>query len=272
MFARRFGTCGSRRSAGSSRRGRTLLGGPDFPWGALSDAIAERWLVAIAINLVLGALAYRAGGLDRTGSASGMLLGIVLYLSLGAAGYALLAAFYILGSGATRLGPVRERSRGLAQADSGRRSARNVIANAGVAVAWAVVALLTPFRDAAVPACAAALAAATGDTLASELGQLVGGRTRLITDLSPVEPGTEGGVSLWGSLAGLGGSVTIAALGGWLGLYAGAVVPAVALAGVLGIFADSLLGATLERRGLLDNEGVNFAATLAASLAVVWWV
>lgn len=204
---------------------------------------------------MLGGLAYWAGGLDRIGSASGMLVGTLVYLSLGGAGYALLAAFYILGSGATRVGLVRKQSRGLAQPDSGRRSARNVIANSGVAVAWSVVALLTPFGDAAVLAFGAALAAATGDTLASEFGQLVGGRTRLIINLSRVKPGTEGGVSLWGSLAGLGGSISIAALGGWLGLYAGAVVPVVALAGVLGVFVDSLLGATLERQGGARQRG-----------------
>jgi uncharacterized membrane protein len=39
----------------------------------------------------------------------------------------------------------------------------------------------------------------------------------------------------------------------------------VAGAGVVGAMADSLLGATLERRGLLDNEAVNFLATLTAA-------
>jgi uncharacterized protein (TIGR00297 family) len=237
----------------------------------LSSALQARGLVALVVNLVLAVIAYRSGGLDRIGSFVGALLGTVIFLSLGGAGYALLAAFYVLGSGATRIGLARKQSRGIAQDDSGRRSARNVIANGGVATAWALVALLTPFDDAAVLAVAAALAAATGDTLASEVGQLTGGRTVLITGFSRVSPGTGGGISLSGSLAGVGGATLIAVLGGALGLFDGAAVKVVALAGLLGVFADSLLGATLERRGWLSNEGVNFSATLAASFAVLLW-
>ncbi|MBE7558398.1 hypothetical protein HS125_05440 [bacterium] len=45
------------------------------------------------------------------------------------------------------------------------------------------------------------------------------------------------------------------------------VVVAAQLANVL----DSLLGATLERAGILDNEGVNFCATLFAALFVFTW-
>ena len=232
----------------------------------VSVALAERWLAALVVNVSLAVVAYRAGGLDRAGAATGALLGVVLYLSLGWAGFVLLAAFYGLGSGATRFGLARKQSRGLAQARAGRRGTPNVLANAGVAVTWALVALLTSIHEAAVLAFAAALAAATGDTLASEIGQLIGGRTRLIVNFSPVAPGTEGGVSAWGSVAGFAGCLAIAALGAWLGLYPGAQVPVVALAGLTGVLADSLFGATLEQRGLLGNDGVNFSATLVASL------
>jgi uncharacterized membrane protein len=35
--------------------------------------------------------------------------------------------------------------------------------------------------------------------------------------------------------------------------------------GVFGLFFDSLLGATLERRGWLNNDGVNFLSTVSAA-------
>jgi len=37
-------------------------------------------------------------------------------------------------------------------------------------------------------------------------------------------------------------------------------------AAIAGLFADSLLGATLERRGWLNNDSVNFLSTAFAAL------
>lgn len=232
----------------------------------MSAMVDERWLVAVAINVLLGALAVRLGGLDRAGSLAGMVLGTALYVSLGPAGYLMLVTFYGLGTGATRLGFASKQGRGLSQPHGGRRSVRHVIANAGVAVACAVLAALLPGGEVARGAFAAALAAATGDTLASEIGQLVGGPTHLITGFAPVEPGTEGGVSLVGTAAGVVGATAIAALGTALGLYGSEIVPIVAVAGVAGVSVDSVMGATLERAGVMGNEAVNFVATLAAAL------
>jgi uncharacterized membrane protein len=39
-----------------------------------------------------------------------------------------------------------------------------------------------------------------------------------------------------------------------------------AAAGVLGMIADSFLGATLERRGIMGNNAVNFSSTAIAAL------
>ncbi len=50
-----------------------------------------------------------------------------------------------------------------------------------------------------------------------------------------------------------------------LGLRLGDAVAA-GLGAVGGLFVDSLLGATVERRGWLNNDAVNFLSTLAASL------
>ena len=118
--------------------------------------------------------------------------------------------------------------------------------------------------------CVAALVEATADTVSSEIGQALGGQPVMITTMRRVEVGTDGAVTVLGSCAGVMGGAVVAIAGGWaMRLHAAAVMVALG-AGVCGLFFDSLVGATLERRGWLGNDLVNFASTLfAAGLAGV---
>ena len=112
----------------------------------------------------------------------------------------------------------------------------------------------------------AALAEATADTLASELGEVLGGPPFLVTTLRRVAPGTDGAVSLAGTVAGTGGAVLVVLVAmSTLGLRPGDAIAA-GLGAVGGLFVDSLLGATAERRGWLNNDAVNFLSTFAASV------
>lgn len=105
-------------------------------------------------------------------------------------------------------------------------------------------------------ACAyvAHFATANGDTWASEVGILAQSKPRLITSLflQEVPPGTNGGMSLLGTLASAAG-------GGFIGLVYYAMAPLyvgsgsqlwmiiyATLCGLLGSVVDSLLGATLQ--------------------------
>ena len=111
----------------------------------------------------------------------------------------------------------------------------------------------------------AALAEAAADTVSSEVGQVLGGRPRMLTTLRLVEPGTDGGVSLIGTLAGVAAAVLVA-IAGSLALGGGRTIFCISCAGaVFGLFFDSLLGATLERRGWLNNDAVNFLSTASAA-------
>ncbi len=90
-----------------------------------------------------------------------------------------------------------------------------------------------------------------------------------------VPPGTDGGVSWAGSLATVAGATMLGGLGLLIGLFDARVAVVVAAAGIGGALMDSLLGATLERRGLLDNEAVNCLSTLtgawlAARASISW--
>lgn len=112
----------------------------------------------------------------------------------------------------------------------------------------------------------AALAEAAADTVSSELGQVFGGQPRMLTTLQLVEPGTDGGVTLAGTVAGILAALIVAAIGAWALDEPWQVIVYSAAGATLGLFFDSLLGATLERKGWLNNDAVNFLSTLSAPI------
>jgi uncharacterized protein (TIGR00297 family) len=224
-------------------------------------------LASLAVTALFAALAYTLGMVSRGGALGGLVVGAAIYYCLGPPGFAVLALFVVGGSLLTRLGYGRKRRAGTAEAGGGRRGARNALANAGVATLCALLAALTSL-EAFAAAFVASLGAAFADTAESEVGQLYGRAPRLITSMRRVPPGTDGAVSLPGTLAGLAAATLTAALGYALGLVEGeASLAFVALAGFLGTIVDSVVGALAPRVG---NELTNVLCTLvAAALALV---
>lgn len=223
-----------------------------------------------AVGVVVAAIAawatLRLRAVNGSGAAAGFVLGAIIWACLGWRGFVLLAAFVVLGSVATRWGYSAKVKAGVAQEHGGRRGARNVLANGGVATLAAFTAAIWPQATFPALAFAGAVATAAGDTLASEVGARIGGTTRSILGFARVPPGTNGGVSLAGTMAGLAASLAIAALAAAFDLVAPDKVLLVTAAGLAGNLADSVLGAAFENRGKLDNESVNLLATLVGAL------
>jgi uncharacterized protein (TIGR00297 family) len=220
-------------------------------------------LTALVVTTLFAALAYALGTVSRGGALGGLVVGTTIYYCLGPQGFAVLALFVGGGSLLTRLGYGRKHHAGTAEAGGGRRRARNVLANAGVAVACALLAVLTSL-DVFAAAFVASVGAAFADTAESEVGQLYARAPRLISTLSRVPPGTDGAVSLPGTLAGIAAAALTAVFGLALGLVEGpAPMLLVALAAFLGTVVDSLVGALAPRVG---NELTNVVCTLVAAL------
>jgi uncharacterized protein (TIGR00297 family) len=217
-------------------------------------------LAAPIVTALFAVLAYALGMVSRGGALGGFLVGTLIYACLGPEGFAVLALFVLGGSLLTRLGYRRKQRAGTAEAGGGRRGARNALANCSVALVCALLAALTS-SHALTAAFVASLGAAFADTAESEVGQLYGRAPRLITTLRTVPPGTDGAVSLPGTLAGLVAAALTAALASALGLIESSMIP-VTLAAVLGTVADSLVGALAPRLG---NELTNVLCTLTAA-------
>jgi uncharacterized protein (TIGR00297 family) len=182
-----------------------------------------------------------------------------------------LIVLFILTFAATRFGRSGKESLGVAEHRTGRRASQ-VIANLGAAGLLAATGQQgTHISTFGLAACVAALAEATADTVSSEVGQALAstrfGATVLITSGRAVPPGTDGGISLAGTLSGILAAFLVVMVspfaytwGPALCIFAGAIA---------GLIFDSVLGATLELKGWLNNDLVNFASTLLAA-AVAW--
>lgn len=242
------------------------------PWVLLSNpALSERVAWGLGVNLAVALAAYFARSIDVSGAVSAVIIGTCITAGTGLAGLAVMMAFFVVGSAVTKLGYRIKAARKIAQEKGGARGWRNAWANGGVAALLALVAGAAPpgLRELLVMAYAAAVATAAADTCSSEIGKAYGRRTFLITTLRPVPPGTEGAVSLEGTLGGLAGGLVVASVGAGLGLYSAGMAFYVAIGGLLGSLAESVIGTVAERRGWLDNDLLNALNTaLGAALTV----
>ena len=222
----------------------------------------RRFLTALAITAGFAVLAWFAGGVNFSGALAGSAVAFIMAVRDLRMFLALLVVFAVT-LVATRIGYARKQQLRTAE-PAGGRTAAQAMANLGIA------ALVVAIAGREWPALAlAALAEAAGDTSSSEIGMAFPGKTLLVTNFKSVPPGTDGGISLFGTIAALLGSASVAVAAVLTGLVPVNQLAMIIMAGFFGTVIDSLLGAVFERRGLLDNDLVNLLST-AAAVGMAW--
>jgi uncharacterized protein (TIGR00297 family) len=239
------------------------------------------WLI---VNAALALVGYLLRSVSFSGALGGFILGAILILGAGWPMYVALLAFFIIGTAATKLGYAKKASAGLAQEGGGRRGFSHAFSNVGVAAICAIavsrlgrsvhdsiveIELLPMFMG------IAALATAAADTTASEIGQLIGRRAFLPLTLKRVPVGTEGAISIEGTLMGLVGGFLVALAGTWsVGRMFGDVIELpsgmvwiLTLCAFAGSYLESVAGSWNRKRiQPVPNGVLNFFNTAAGAL------
>jgi uncharacterized protein (TIGR00297 family) len=241
------------------------------------------WLI---VNGVLAIVGYFARSVSVSGAVGGWFLGAILILGAGWPMYVALLAFFIIGTATTKLGYARKARLGLAQEGGGRRGFSHAFSNVGVAAICAIaVSRLSRIGDGPLAWMAvayfmgiAALATAAADTTASEIGQLIGKRAFLPLTLRRVPVGTEGAISIEGTLAGLFGGLAVAAAGvlslhyGLMQVNLGAMF-FITAAAFLGSYLESIAGSwNRKQERPIPNGVLNFFNTAAGALLTYYFV
>lgn len=246
-----------------------------------SSAITP-WLIAIALNSMLAAIAWVAPKklLTPAGLLHAWFLGVLIWGTLGWQGYVVVMFYFLVGSGITRVGMAQKEAEGIAEKRSGARGPENVWGSALVGTLCALgvflIPLLSPSNNSPfgisllLLGYVASFSTKLSDTSASEVGKAYGKRTFLITTLQAVPRGTEGAVSLEGTLAGIVASAAIALVGWSVGLIDLIGVGLCIIAAFIATNLESVIGATLQSKfDWLTNEVVNILNTLIGAIAAI---
>lgn len=210
----------------------------------------------VVLLVVIGIMVYARKALDLLGSVFMIIMGVIIIFApdAGVKWLFLIFIFLILGLAFTRYKHPYKKEIGVYE---GTRTIRNVVSNGVVPFVMAAFGNYGGFIG--------SIATATADTMASEVG--VTTTPRLITTFKKVPPGTDGGISIPGTTAGIIGAGVIGVAAYLLGIYPNLykTMEIAIISGTLGCFIDSLLGALLESKKYLNNEHVNLIATVCGA-------
>jgi len=175
------------------------------------DLIRNQFLIGFCINFILIYIFCKIPLMTKSGWVSAGILGTILWGCLSWQGWMSVVIYLLFGSLVTKIGFKFKKAQGIAEKRGGRRGPENVWGSAATGL---FLAIMTKFNAANVVifkvGFAASFAAKLADTFGSEIGKRFGKDTYLITSLKKVDRGTEGGISIEGTLASVLGSIFMA--------------------------------------------------------------
>jgi uncharacterized protein (TIGR00297 family) len=206
--------------------------------------MASQLLLGAFFAFLVAAGSYALRFLTLSGAVATLFLGVVVFGFGGWQWAVPILTFFLLSSLLSRYGRSRKKQFDVLYRKSYTRDWAQVASNGGLAGAIVLLATLNPIYD-FYPIYLGALAAVTADTWGTEIGVLTKGRTISVLSTQTVLPGTSGGISEHGTIAGAIGALFIA-LSGYLWYSDLKTAIIVVLAGAAGSLGDSVIGATLQ--------------------------
>ena len=234
------------------------------------NLLHARGLPAAVVAVGFAILARAMGSVTGGGAVAGIVVAFLLMLVAGFTGFVPLLTVFLLTVMSTACGRKRKQRLGVAERRKGRKASQ-VLANLGAAAICVVPVIWFPqLEEFLLVAAAAALAEAAADTVSSELGQATARAAYMITNFRDVPIGTDGAVSIEGTLSGCVAACIVAWVSAVVGFVEWHWTPTIAFAAIGGMLLDSIIGATWERSGKVGNDAVNFISTVfAADVALI---
>ena len=235
------------------------------------NVIQSEFVVGFIINFLLICLFFKIPLLTKSGWVNAGFLGTMLWGCLSWQGWASIVIYLILGTFVTKIGYVYKSKRGISEKRGGRRGPENLWGSAATGLFFAILIKLNLGNiDLLRVAFASSFSAKLGDTFGSEIGKRYGKNTYLITSFNKVEKGTEGAISLEGTLASLLGSVIMAFVIFKLGIVSSNLqFLVVSISGFMATIIESIIGATVQEKYKLTNELVNAIQTSIGSVIAI---
>jgi uncharacterized protein (TIGR00297 family) len=228
--------------------------------------LPENWIIGLVITIVFSIGSYLSKKIDLLGALTGGVITFCMFLNSQWLGILALTLFFGLGTFVSHWKVEQKRKINVEQENKGKRTIVNAVSNGGFAglcgfLGWFLPEYQLTFELMMI----ASIASAMSDTFSSELGNVYGRRyINILTFKSDIR-GKDGVISLEGTIAGLVGAAILAILFVvFRGNYLFALL--IILCGMIGNFSDSILGATLQQKDLLDNHQVNLVSTIISGL------
>ncbi|KAI4321796.1 hypothetical protein MLD38_035138 [Melastoma candidum] len=215
-------------------------------------------------------------GLSLQGIAAAFLLGSLTWRSFGPPGFLLVASYFVIGTAATKVKMAQKEAQGVAEKRKGRRGPGSVIGSSAAGCFCAFLSIFqvggTAFSHLWTLGFVASFCTKLSDTVSSEIGKAYGKTTYLVTTLKVVPRGTEGAISLEGTIAGLVAAVILATGSLLLDQITAPEAVICVVASQIANFGESIIGALFQdKEGFrwLNNDAVNIINISIGSVLAV---